>query len=58
MDHSDMYESPEQANPVSVGPWSTEHVAGALVLGALLFLILINRGFRGVNVGGVGVNIR
>lgn len=27
---------------------STEHMAGALVLGSLAFLILIRRGFRGV----------
>ena len=48
----------DYTNPISAGFWSTEHVAGALVIGALVFLILIARGFRGVSVGGVGVGIR
>lgn len=46
-------------NPVKTfGGFSTEHMAGALVIGALVFLILVGRGFRGVSVGGVGVNVR
>lgn len=46
-------------NPVKTfGGFSTEHMAGAIVLGALAFLILVGRGFRGVSVGGVGVNVR
>lgn len=36
------------------GGISTEYAAGALVLGCLLALILIRRGFRGVGVPGVG----
>ena len=43
-------------NPIS-GGMSTEHVAGALTLGALVVLILIGRGFRGVAVGGVSVGV-
>jgi hypothetical protein len=45
-------------SPITVGWWSTEHVAGALVIGALLYLILVGRGFRGVSAGGVSVGIR
>lgn len=37
---------------------STEHAAGAIVISALVLLILIRRGFRGVSAGGVGVSIR
>jgi hypothetical protein len=37
---------------------STEHAAGAIVLGALVFLWLVGRGFRGVSVGGVSVGVR
>lgn len=44
--------------PITTGWWSTEHVAGALVIGSLLLLILIGRGFRGVSAGGVSVGIR
>lgn len=36
---------------------STEHAAAAVVIGALLALILIKRGFRGVNVGGIHVGV-
>jgi hypothetical protein len=51
--------SPDDANhPITVGWWSTEHVAGALVIGALILLILIGRGFRGVSAGGVSVGVR
>jgi len=45
-------------HPVKMGAISTEHVAGGLVIGALVFLILVRRGFRGMNVGGVGVSVR
>lgn len=33
---------------------STEYAAGALVIGCLVALILIRRGFRGVGIPGVG----
>lgn len=36
---------------------TTERAAAIIVLGALVLLILINRGFRGVSVGGAGVRI-
>jgi hypothetical protein len=37
---------------------STEHAAAAVVIGSVLALILIRRGFRGVNVGGVSLGVR
>lgn len=40
------------------GGFSTEHMAGALVIGALAFLILVGRGFRGISAGGASVSIR
>lgn len=40
------------------GLLSTPHAAAVVVLGALAFLILINRGFRGVSVGGVSVGVK
>ena len=53
-----MYES-DMDNPVkTLGAFSTEHAAAVIVLGSLAFLILVSRGFRGVNVGGVGVSVR
>lgn len=45
-------------NPVKVGGLSIEHAAGALVIGSLIVLILIARGFRGVSVGGINVGVR
>lgn len=36
----------------------TPHAAAAVVIGALVFLILVNRGFRGVSVGGVSVGVK
>ena len=40
------------------GGLSTEHAAAVVVLGSLAILILIKRGFRGINVPGVAhVNI-
>lgn len=46
-------------NPIKTfGGFTTEHMAGALVIGALVFLILVGRGFRGISAGGVGVSVR
>lgn len=36
----------------------TPHAAAVVVIGALAFLILVNRGFRGVSVGGVSVGVK
>lgn len=45
-------------NPVKTAGFSTEHAVAGLVLGCLLALILLRRGFRGVNVAGVSVGIK
>jgi hypothetical protein len=48
----------DRRNPIKAGQgWSTEHMAAIIVFGALLFLILVSRGFRGVSAGGAGVRI-
>ena len=47
-----------QDNPVKGNGLSTEHATAALVIGCLVGLFLIRRGFRGVNVGGVSVGVR
>ena len=39
-------------NPVATNGGSTEYSAAFLVIGALVALIMINRGFRGVSVSG------
>lgn len=49
-----MYENKE----MKLSLLDTPHAAAAVVLGALAFLILINRGFRGVSVGGVSVGVK
>lgn len=48
----------EPQNPVSGGTGNTEYSVAALVIGSLVALMLIARGFRGVNVGGVSVGVR
>lgn len=46
-------------NPVSTnGTANTEYSTAALVIGSLLALILIARGFRGVSAGGISVGVR
>jgi len=47
----------EYEHPVKLGGLQTEHAAGIIVIGALVFLILVRRGFRGVSAGGVGVKL-
>lgn len=53
-----MYEDNVLVNPVKGVGIDTPHVAAALVIGCLGFLVLVRRGFRGVNVAGVGVSVR
>lgn len=48
-----MYDNPE-AKPSMM---QTPTAAAAIVIGALVFLILIRRGFRGVSIGGVSVGV-
>lgn len=35
----------------------TPGAAAALVIGSLVFLVLVRRGFRGISVGGVSVGV-
>lgn len=49
-----MFDNPE-AKPSMV---QTPTAAAAVVIGSLVFLILIRRGFRGVSVAGVSVGVR
>lgn len=43
---------------VSTSMMDTPRAVAGLVIGALIALILIRRGFRGVNVGGVSVGVK
>lgn len=43
---------------VSTGSLDTPRAAAGIVIGSLIALILIRRGFRGVNLGGVGVSVK
>lgn len=53
-----MYEPDStQNNPVKAGGVSTDRAAGIVVIAALVALIAINRGFRGVSVGGIKVGV-
>jgi len=38
-------------HPIKTGNVDTPQMAAAIVVGALVFLILVRRGFRGVSVG-------
>lgn len=40
------------------GLLDTPAAAAAVVIGALVFLILVKRGFRGISAGGVSVGVR
>jgi hypothetical protein len=51
-----MYSDDE--NPVKAGGISTPHASAVIVFGAMVFLILVRRGFRGVSLGGVSVGVR
>jgi len=51
VDYSD---SGNMMTNIRTGPISTEYATGALVIGALVALILIRRGFRGVGFPGIG----
>lgn len=45
-------------HPVKDTGFTTEKAAAVVVIGALVFLILVKRGFRGVSAGGVSVGVR
>jgi hypothetical protein len=42
---------------VAASGLTSPHAAGVIVIGSVLLLWAIKRGFRGVSVGGVGVGI-
>lgn len=44
--------------PVQGAGITTEHATAVVVIGALVLLIAIRRGFRGISVGGVSAGIR
>jgi hypothetical protein len=48
-----MFDNPEAKPSVLQTPTA----AAVLVIGSLVFLILIRRGFRGISVGGVSVGV-
>jgi hypothetical protein len=48
----------EPMNPVTTTGGNTEYATGAIVIGCLVALIFIARGFRGVHVGGVSVGVK
>ena len=50
MDYGDSPQHPVKAN----GGLTTEYAVAGLVIGCLIALILIRRGFRGVGIPGVG----
>lgn len=44
--------------PVGTGNMDTPRAAAGIVIGSLVALILIRRGFRGVSAGGVGISVK
>jgi len=49
-----MNDNPEMKSSIMETPYA----AAALVFGALAFLIVVNRGFRGVSAGGVSIGMK
>lgn len=56
MDYSDNTNVHNVGN--TTGFFNTEHATGLIVVGALVGLILIRRGFRGVSAGGFSVTVK
>ena len=48
-------ENPSRGLPKLDLTWDTNTATAAIVLGSLVFLIAVRRGFRGVNIGGTGL---
>ena len=48
----------EDAYPVQSSGVDTPRAAAGLVIGAVIALVLIARGFRGISAGGVSVGVR
>lgn len=53
-----MAEYDEDFNGGMAVGFTSEKAAAVIVIGALAALILINRGFRGVSVGGLNVGLK
>lgn len=51
-------DSSDYTHPVKGQGFTTEYASAILVFGALAFLIMVRRGFRGASVGGVSVGIK
>ncbi len=48
----------EDTNPIKSSGIDTPQMTGAIIIGALVFLWLVRRGFRGAKIPGVGsVNV-
>lgn len=45
-------------NPIKGGGVDSPQMAGAIIIGALVFLFLVRRGFRGASVGGISVGVK
>lgn len=52
------YEHDDGMNPVKANGITTAYASGIVVLSALLFLVIVKRGFRGVSAGGVSLGIK
>ncbi len=48
----------DDGNPIKPSTLTTAYASAVVVIGALVFLVLIKRGFRGVSVGGVSVGVK
>lgn len=44
--------------PVNASGLTTEYAAAVLVIGSLIVLIAIRKGFTGINVGGITVGVK
>lgn len=50
--------SDDGMNPVKGTGLTTAHATAVVVLGALAFLMLVKRGFRGVSAGGFSIGVK
>lgn len=48
----------EMSNPIKGGTFRTEHAAAAIVIGSLILLIMISKGFRGASIGGASFGLK
>jgi hypothetical protein len=48
----------DYTHPVKGQGFTTEYASAALVFGALIFLIMVRRGFRGASIGGISVAVK